>query len=381
MGSRRLPPIRGLGFVALALLGLPAPAWTWTDPTPLGPDWLPRPLPHTRVIHAQGLADPDRPLDPPGFPNPARPRPGALDPPLDPPGPAAEPPFVVNVIEGDPPLGFTGPSGVLPRSGDNLDFQTVEDRWRIGFPFWDRYGTGFPAGQDYPYRLGEVANPYTRNVLKGDYPIIGQNVFLDLTASTTSLLEAREIPTATTPFESTRRPGQFDFFGNNAQFLYNRLAVVSAVVFSGDASFKPPDWRVKLTGAANLNGLRVSELGVASPDVRLGTSRTRGWVTLQEWFGEVKLADLGPEYDFVSARAGRQPFTGDFRGFIFSDTNAAVRVFGTLNGNRDQFNAAVFHQLEKDTNSGLNSFDFRDQTVVVLNYYRRTCSSPATPGS
>lgn len=380
MGSRRLTPIRGPGLAVLALFGLAAPARAWPDPAPLGPDWLPRRPPQGRVIQAQGLADPDRPLDPPGFPNPDRKRPGVLDRPLDPPGRAADPPFIVNVIEGDPPLGFTGPSGVLPRSGDNLDFQTIEDRWRIGFPFWDRYGTGFPAGQDYPYRLGSVENPYTQNVLKGDYPVVGQDIFFVLTASTTSLFEARELPTATTPFESTRRPGQFDFFGNNGQCLYNQLATVSADVFQGDAAFKPPDWRVKLTGAANLNVLRVSELGVVSPDVRQGTSRSRGWVTLQEWFGEVKLADLSPEYDFVSVRAGSQPFTSDFRGFIFSDTNAAVRVFGTLNGNRDQFNAAVFHQLEKDTNSGLNSFNFRDQTVVVLNYYRQDLFFPGYTG-
>src|SRR2546423_219308 len=64
-----------------------------------------------------------------------------------------------------PPLGFAGPSGVLPRSGNSPEYETVEDRWRIGFPFWDRYGQGFPSGLDYPYRLGNIENPYTQNVL------------------------------------------------------------------------------------------------------------------------------------------------------------------------------------------------------------------------
>jgi hypothetical protein len=305
------------------------------------------------------------------------PRPGVLGRPLDPPDDPKDPRVtVLPVLQLDPPLGFTGPSGVLPRSGDNPEFQTVEDRWRIGFPFWDRYGTGFPAGQDYPYRLGTLANPYTQNVLKGDYPIIGQNIFLDFTASTSSLVEARQIPTATTPFESTQRAGERDFFGHNGQLLYNQLMFLSFDVFQGDASFKPADWRVKVTPAFDYNSLNVQELGVVSPDVRDGTERYRGWVTVQEWFGEVKLADTSPEYDFVSVRAGAQPFTSDFRGFIYSDVNAAIRLFGTANGNRDQYNLAVFRQLEKDTNSGLNSFQFRDQTVMIANYYRQDFGFP-----
>lgn len=300
------------------------------------------------------------------------PAPSVLNRPLDP-----EPPdtagraFILPATRLDPPLGFTGPSGVLPRSGNNPEFETVEDRWRLGVPFWDRYGQGFPPGLDYPYRLGELANPYTQNVLKGDYPIIGQHTFLNLTGVSSSLVEARTIPTATTPFESTLRDGQVDFFGHDGQFVYNQLFSLSFDLFQGDAAFKPADWRVKLTPVFDYNHLNVEELGVVSPDVRQGTTRYRGWATLEEWFGECKLADLSPEYDFVSIRVGSQPFVSDFRGFIYADTNAGVRVFGTLEGNRDQFNLAVFRQLEKDTNTGLNSFEFRNQTVVIANCYRQ----------
>ena len=52
-----------------------------------------------------------------------------------------------------------------------------------------------------------------------------------------------------------------------------------------------------------------------------GTARTRADYALEEWFFETKLADLSPNYDFVSVRAGSQPFVSDFRGFIFADTN------------------------------------------------------------
>jgi hypothetical protein len=121
----------------------------------------------------------------------------------------------------------------------------------------------------------------------------------------------------------------------------------------------------------NVNDLDSEELAIVSPDVRAGTNRGRTFVALQEWFVEAKLADLGPDYDFVSARVGSQPFTSDFRGFLFSDTNRAARLFGTLFSNRDQFNLVAFDMLEKDTNSELNSFHGRNQQVVIANYYRQ----------
>ncbi len=311
------------GFAALMALAVSAPSLrAQPDPLTLVPEVLP--------AQGQTLTRPPvvgRPIDPPTI--------------VIPPTPAET---ILPVTPLDPPLGFSGPSGVAPRSGRNAEYETVEDRWRIGFPFWDRYGQGFPHGLDYPYKLGRAIDPYNQNVLKGDYPIIGQHTFMVVTASTTGLLEGRTIPTATSPFESTRNEGEVDFFGRSGQLVYNQLATFSVDVFHGDAAFKPADWRVKLTPAFNYNLLMAQEYGVVSPDVNKGRERERGWATLQEWFGEVKLADLSPEYDFVSVRAGSQPFTSDFRGFIFSDTNAALRVFGTLNGNRDQFIAAIFRQ-------------------------------------
>ncbi len=272
----------------------------------------------------------------------------------------------------DPPLGFAGPSTVIPRSGSNAEFVTVEDRWRLGFPEWDRYGNSRKWIADSAYRLGRVIDPYNLNVLKGDYPIYGQHTFLNMTATSISLFEGRQIPTATTPFESTARPFQFENFGRPNQFLYSQLFTMSFDLFHGDtAAFKPMDWRVKITPAFNANFIDVDELAVVSPDVRKGTQRGRSWFALQEAFGEIKIADTSPEYDFMSIRAGNQPFSSDFRGFIFSDTNRGVRLFGTRNGNRDQYNLAFFRQLEKETNSGLNTMEDRDQNILIANYYRQ----------
>jgi len=77
-------------------------------------------------------------------------------------------------------------------------------------------------------------------------------------------------------------------------------------LFQGDAAFKPVDWRIKVTPAFNANTLSAQEVGVVSPDVRKGTIRNRSWLTAADAFGEYKIADLSPEYDFLSIR-GRYP--------------------------------------------------------------------------
>jgi hypothetical protein len=287
--------------------------------------------------------------------------------------PASEAPSLeFQLAPRDPPLGYTGPSGVLPRSDQwSPPFVPIEDRWRIGFPPWDRYGKDHPLQDDYPYVPGRRWDPFNQNVLKGDFPILGQNTFLELTATSFTVLEVRQVPTATTPFESTANPFQSEFFGKPGAVLFSQYLRLSTDLFHGDASFKPVDWRIKLTPIVNANYLAADELAVVSPDVRNGTDRGRSFVALEEAFVEGKLADLSPDYDFVSVRAGTQPFTSDFRGFLFSDVNRAVRVFGTLEANRDQFNLIAFDMLEKDTNSGLNTFQDRGQYIFIGNFYRQ----------
>jgi hypothetical protein len=278
----------------------------------------------------------------------------------------------------DPPLGFTGPTGVAPTEDqESSHFVPVEDRWRLGFPAWDRYGKGHPWVDDYPYVLGRWWDPFNQNVLKGDYPIIGQHTFLNLTASSLSLFEYRQVPTGTTPFESTRQPFQEEFFGKPDQFFYSQYLRLSIDLFHGDAGFKPIDWRVRITPVFNINYLDVDELAVVNPDVRKGTTRGRTFLALEEWFLESKIADLSPDYDFVSVRAGSQYFNSDFRGFVFSDTNRAVRLFGTRLSNREQFNIIWFDQMGKDTNSELNNIEQdRHQNTVILNYYRQDAIWP-----
>lgn len=282
------------------------------------------------------------------------------------------PPFFLQPV--DAPLGYSGKSSVTPfdeQDPGDPHFVPMPDRWRIGFPDWDRYDKKHPIADDYPYKKGHWWDPYNQNVLKGDYPIIGQNTFLVLTADWLSITEARQTPVATTPFESTVNPNGQEFFGSPNQFFASNYLSLSFDLNHGDAGFRPTDWRIKLTPVFNVNDLAVSELGVVNPDITRGTTRDRTFFSLNEWFVESKIADLSMDYDFVSVRVGAQPFNNDFRGFLFADINRGVRVFGTRNANRDQFNIVYFDMLEKDTNSDLNSFNSRHQQVMGANYYRQ----------
>jgi hypothetical protein len=234
----------------------------------------------------------------------------------------------------------------------------MTDRWRIATP---------------PYELDERSrgrwDPYNQNRLKGDFPIRGtQDLFLLLTGVSDTLAESRTLPTPSGV--SAVRPGSIRFFGRDDQNFVAQNFAVSGEIFEGDTAFKPVKQRLKVTFIANLNYLRVEENAIVKPDVRRGTRRTDAHLALQEIFYERKLLDLSPNYDFVSIRAGSQPFTSDFRGFIFSDTNAGVRLFGNYASNRYQYNLALFDRREKDTNSGLNTLsERRGQQVLVANLY------------
>ncbi|NQV23649.1 MAG: hypothetical protein HQ518_04700, partial [Rhodopirellula sp.] len=88
------------------------------------------------------------------------------------------------IPERDPPRGFTGPSGILPtEQQQDSHFVPMPDRWRTGYPRVDRYGLGYPYTVDYIGTEGHWWDPYNQNVLKGDYPIIGQHTFLNVTAT------------------------------------------------------------------------------------------------------------------------------------------------------------------------------------------------------
>ena len=238
------------------------------------------------------------------------------------------------------------------------------DRWNIALPPWVRY-PGRPG--EYPYSGSHWWDPFNRNKLKGDYPIFGQNTFFNFTGVSNTALDVRRlyVPSGV----SGQNPFNERFFGKGGQAFVQETIRLTFDLFHGDTSFKPVDWRIRLTPAFNVNQLWVQEKGIVNIDVREGVSRTDAHVGLQEAFVEKKLADLSPNYDFISVRAGIQQFTSDFRGLIFTEEQPGFRVFGNLDNNRPQYNAAYFWFLEKDTNSGLNRFLNRHQQAMIANFY------------
>ena len=246
----------------------------------------------------------------------------------------------------------------------------VRDRWRMGFPEYDRYGDRGARGRDIPFKRGRWLNPYDQNILKGDIPVIGDDYFMILSGVSTTNAEIRRTPAPTNV--SSANPDSNNFFGRPESFSFSQTLQFSFEFFKGQTVFRPRSWAFKISPTVSLpNYLNARENGIVNIDVRRGTNRTSYHFSLEEAFGEVKLFDTNDNFDSVSVRAGIQPFSADFRGFLYSDNNLGVRTFGAFANNKIQFNVAWFHQLEKDTNSNLNSFEFRKQNVYIANFFRQ----------
>ncbi len=256
------------------------------------------------------------------------------------------------------------PRTVLPRRYSSLQRPTAEqfvehvpipDRWRIvnalGYPdnWWD---------------------PYNQNTIKGDRPVYGDDWFFNVTAISDTVLELREVPTPVGN-QTTKRPGTLDVIGEPEQLTFNQNLAVELVYYQGDTVFRPPDWEIRFTPVFNYNYTEIDEfLGLnANPDEN--DSRHDNHVGIQSLFVDKHLRNVSDRYDFDSIRVGIQPFSSDFRGFLFQDAPFGVRLFGNRANNVYQYNLAWFRRMEKDTNSGLNdiSEDLRDDDVFVANLY------------
>ncbi|MEQ9394297.1 hypothetical protein [Haliea sp.] len=255
------------------------------------------------------------------------------------------------------------PRTVLPRRYSSIPRPTAEqyvelvpipDRWRIvdslGYEdnWWD---------------------PYNQNTIKGDKPI-HDDWFFNVTAISDSVLELREVPTPVGG-QSTGDPGSLDVLGATEQHLFNQNLAVELVYYKGDTVFRPPDWEYRFTPVFNYNYTELDEILGVNADPGEGRTRNDNHVGIQAAFVDKHLRDVSDRYDFDSIRVGIQPFSSDFRGFLFQDAPFGVRLFGTRDNNRFQYNLAWFRRMEKDTNSGLNdvSESLRDDDVFVANLY------------
>jgi hypothetical protein len=257
-----------------------------------------------------------------------------------------------------------------PLAPSDQVFMPIPDRWNLVMPDWDRYG----VGGDYPYVAGRWWDPYNTNVLKGDRPVFGTRTFFTFTGVSDTLLEGRNLPTPSGV--STNEPDSERFFGRGGQQFPVTVVRTSFDLFRGDTAYRPVDWRVRVQPAFSLNFLNTAEYGAVNFDVRRRSNRLSSHVGLQEAFGEVKLADLSTNFDFVSLRAGIQEMSSDFRGFLSVLEAPGARLFGTLASSRIEYNVALFDLLEKETNSGFNEWKRRGQQVWLANVYVQDFLTP-----
>lgn len=251
--------------------------------------------------------------------------------------------------------------GQLEAPAPNLPRESVSvpDRWRI------MQGLGYR----FPWY-----DPYHQNVLKGDFPILewGSDWFLALNLVSDTLGEARRFPVPVAQVIGT--PGQGnDIYGRNRFEIGAQTFILSASAIKGNTTFKPPDYEYRIVPVININRVVAQESGLLRVDPEAGRTRTDTFFGLQEAFYDKHLRNVSDRYDFDSLRIGIQPFTSDFRGFLFLDQPFGVRLFGNRDNNHWQYNLAWFRRMEKDTNSGLNDITepLRHDDVFVANVYRQ----------
>ncbi len=252
-----------------------------------------------------------------------------------------------------------------PDEAELQHFEPFPSRW---------YGPGYPqSGVDTAgYEINEIGgrwySPYTQNQLKGDFPILGtDDVFLNVSGLLRQFVETRKVPTSSV----NTGAGGSDFFGNGHQQSYTTQVAVSFDLFSAPQAFEPVHWRLKLTPVLQRSQVNVEPDGVLYADPTKGSNRVDNDFALQEALFEYHITDLSNRYDFLSVEAGILPFRSDFRGFVFDDVNLGTRLSGNADANRWQYNLVYFDMLDKDTNSGLNTFEDRQQEVFIANLYRQ----------
>jgi hypothetical protein len=274
---------------------------------------------------AQTAADAPCPADPESSDMQSRRRPGA------PPPATAQKPSC-------DPARMPAPSGApLPEPA------AVADRWRLVETL------GRPVNLVNPY---EASNP-----LKGDRPTFGEDGFMNLSATTNTLLEPRLIP-MTAAISPEPVAGAVRTRTRDELFLSQTVAF-DAVLYRGDTVFRPPDWQLRFSPAINYSSTHAGS-----------TDASGGVFAIQGLSFEKHLRDVSSRYDFDSVRAGIQPIVSDFRGFLLSDQPLALRLFGTREDNVFQYNLALITRLPKDR-VRLNAVNQKipNNQIVMANVY------------
>lgn len=267
----------------------------------------------------------------------------------------------VGAVRAPPPQAFPG------------DEFPVPDRWRIV----ESLGVN-----------ENLFDPYNQNTLKGDrpiplgdlpdwLPINGDDWFLVVNAISDTVIEPRSFPTPV-GVQTTTEPDSLDVFGQADSLVLAQTFITGVALIKGSTAYKPPDVEYRVTLATQFNYVDVNERRILFVEPSRPSHRFDWFTGVQELFFDYHFRNTSRRYDFDSIRIGIQPFNADFRGFLFQDNQLGVRLFGTRDNNRVQYNLAAFMRLEKDTNSGLNDIFAtpRSDYVFHANLYRQDLPVP-----
>jgi hypothetical protein len=324
----------------------------------------------------------------------APPPPEEMAPPLAPPGEQAAtdweqdiPPVDPEIIEGRERPGYNAPlperieqenEGAVrapPPQAFPTDQLPIPDRWRLI--------------ESLGLVRESLLDPYNQNTYKGDrpinpdkvpwLPIKGDDWFFVANLISDSVYEPRTFPIPV-GVQTTEDPDRIDVFGDDFSQVFSQTFIAGFALLKGSTTFKPPTIEYRLTLAYNVNYVDVPERRVLFVEPSRPSHRLDQFLGVQEAFVDYHFSEFyNDRFDFISIRAGIQPFQSDFRGFLFNDQQLGVRLFGSRDNNRFQFNLGAFWRLEKDTNSGLNAIlrSPRDDFVFVANAYRQDFLIPA----
>jgi len=323
------------------------------------------------------VAPPDEPRAPP--------QPQTLAPPAD--WEEDTPPVDPAIIDGRERPGYTAPlpeqieqnnEGAIrapPPQAFPTDQLPVPDRWRLI--------------ESLGLVKESLLDPYNQNTYKGDrpinrakvpwLPITGDDWFFVANLISDSVYEPRTFPIPV-GVQTTEDPDRNDVFGNDFSQVFSQTFIAGFALLKGSTTFAPPTIEYRVTLAYNVNYVDVPERRVLFVEPSRDSQRLDHFLGVQEAFVDYHFSQFDTDrFDFISIRAGIQPFQSDFRGFLFNDQQLGVRLFGSRDNNRFQFNLGAFWRLEKDTNSGLNSVvkPLRDDFVFVANAYRQDFLIPA----
>lgn len=291
------------------------------------------------------------------------------------------------IIEGRQRPGYTAPlperieqtnEGAVrapPPSAFPTDQLPIPDRWRLI--------------ESLGLVKENLLDPYNQNTYKGDRPINRAKVpwlpikeddwFFVANLISDSVYEPRTFPIPV-GVQTTEDPDRNDVFGNDFSQVFSQTFIAGFALLKGSTTFKPPTIEYRVTFAYNVNYVDVPERRVLFVEPSRPSHRLDHFLGVQEAFVDYHFSQFDNDrFDFISIRAGIQPFQSDFRGFLFNDQQLGVRLFGSRDNNRLQFNLGAFWRLEKDTNSGLNAITkpLRDDLVFVANAYRQDFLIPA----